>query len=587
MTERQASPRLRAAVWLAAAVLLLAGLGATDVNAPDEPRYAQVAEEVRSMDHGVLGLVVMHLGGEVYTQKPPLYFWLAALVGAPGGHVGEWAARLPSALSGILLVGLLLRFGGRLLGGATAVLGAAFLLTAWEYVHLARRAQLDVLLALLETLALAGFWGVDRGLSPRGRGVAVAHAAMGLAVLTKGPVGFLLPVLSMAAFLGVERRLRDLGRLLPPWALLLSVAPGLVWIVAATALAPQGFADEAVGTNLIGRFFAGTSHERPFYYFLYQFPADFLPWTLLLPVVAWAARRRVFGEGGADEQTQRAWRFLLAWFGASFVFFSISSGKRGLYLLPAFPAAALLTADATLRWVAGRAAPPRALTVGAGLFGALLALVGVGVVLAASGRPELLDLFHRAEVMEEIHRAWALAFGLAVVSIVVGAVAGWVALGRMRAPTASFVALLAAAAFGIQLAVFGLLFPAIEPIDSTRPIAEAATAHAPAGASIGLVGDASMTGALLYYGARPVANLDGPEDVAGYLAEGGRTFVVKRRKLERVTAVTPVEVVASFRTGRREVVVARPVGRAADGAAPGRPAPEGSPRGDAGARPRE
>jgi hypothetical protein len=381
----------------------------------------------------------------------------------------------------------------------------------------------------------------------------------------------------MVAFLGAERRLRDLGRLLPPWAFLLSAAPGLAWITAATALAPQGFADEAVGTNLIGRFFAGTSHERPFYYFLYQFPADFLPWTLLLPAVVWAARRRIFVADGADAPTQRAWRFLLAWFLTAFVFFSLSSGKRGLYLLPAYPAIALLVADATLRWVEGRAAPPRALTVGAGLFGALLGAVGLFVILAASGRPEVVDLIHRAEVMDEIHRPWALAFGVAVVAVVLGAVGGWIALARMRAPTPAFLGVLVGGVFAIQLAVFGLLFPAVEPIDSTRPIAEAASAHAGEETAIGLVGDASMTGALLYYGGHPVANLDGPEDVTRFLAGGGRTFVLKRRKLERVTTVTPVEVVASFRTGRREVVVARAAGAATDGgptAAPlGRDAP--------------
>lgn len=567
MSEPQASPRLRAALLAAAALLLFGGLGSTDVNAPDEPRYAQVAEELRSMQHGLEGLVVMHLDGDVYTQKPPLYFWMAALLGTPGGHVDEWAARLPSALSGILLVFLTLRFGGRLLGGGSALLGAALLLTSWEFLHVARRAQLDALLALLETVALAAFWSIDRGLGARRPRVALAHASMGLAVLVKGPVGVIVPVLVMATFLASERRLRDLGRLLPPWAFLLSAGPGLVWIFAATALAPEGFAQEAVGTNLIGRFFAGTSHERPFYYFLYQFPADFLPWTLLLPVVVWAARTRIFGEG-ADPGTSRAWRFLLSWFGATFVFFSLSSGKRGLYLVPAFPAAALLTADATLRWLAGRAAPPRVLGGVAAAFGLLLAAFGAVVALAATGNAQLFDLLHRAEMMEEIHRGLALAFGIAVCSVVLGTAGTWLALGRLRAPVAAFPAVLVAGAFGILLAVFGLMYPAVEPIDSSRPIAEAAGAVTKPDASIGLVGDESMTGELAYYGRHPVANLDGPEDVRRFLEAGGRTFVVKRRKLERVTAVTPVEILSSFRTGRRETVVAVPAG-GGSGAAPG------------------
>ncbi len=74
---------------------------------------------------------------------------------------------------------------------------------------------------------------------------------------------------------------------------------------------------------------------------------NFLPWTLLWPVVAWFGAKHVFREG-ADPERARAWRFLLAWVGAALLFFSLSTGKRGLYLLPVFPAATLLCADALL-----------------------------------------------------------------------------------------------------------------------------------------------------------------------------------------------------------------------------------------------
>jgi len=80
-------------------LLYLVGLDAIDLWTPDEPRYAAIAEELRSFRHGVRGLVLLHLNDEVYTQKPPLYFWLAALLGAPGGQVDEIAARLPSAMA--------------------------------------------------------------------------------------------------------------------------------------------------------------------------------------------------------------------------------------------------------------------------------------------------------------------------------------------------------------------------------------------------------------------------------------------------------------------------------------------------------
>ena len=112
---------------LAALLLLTIRLGAIGLWAPDEPRYVQVAEEMRSMRHGAEGLVLLHLNDEAYTQKPPLYFWLAATFGAPLGRVTEIAARLPSVLAGVALIAVMLRFGATLLGGPSATLGAALL----------------------------------------------------------------------------------------------------------------------------------------------------------------------------------------------------------------------------------------------------------------------------------------------------------------------------------------------------------------------------------------------------------------------------------------------------------------------------
>ena len=116
---------LRWVVVLAAGLLLLPGLSLRDLWEPDEPRIGMVAEELRSLRHGPEGLVLLHLSGKPYTQKPPLYYWLAALAGAPSGRVDERAARLPSALSGVRLVALTLALGRTLLGGAAGTRGGA------------------------------------------------------------------------------------------------------------------------------------------------------------------------------------------------------------------------------------------------------------------------------------------------------------------------------------------------------------------------------------------------------------------------------------------------------------------------------
>ncbi len=550
LSEAPASPRLRALVVGAAALLLLTGLDAVDLWAPDEPRYAQVAEEMRSGVHGRAGFVLPHLNGEPYTQKPPLYFWIAAGIGALQGRVTELAARLPSALSGIALVALTLALGSRLLGGGAGLLGAALLLTTFSFAHLARRAQLDPLLALLETCALAAFFRLDRGLGARAANLAALHAALGLAVLAKGPVGLLVPLLVVATYLVWEGRPRELRRVLAPWALVLSLGPGLVWLFAALALAPPGTFGEAVGTNVFGRFFTGTSHERPFFYYVYQFPVEALPWTVLWPAVFVAARRHVFARADAavrSEAALRAWRFLLSWVGASVVFFSFSAGKRGLYLLPALPGAALLCADASLRLLAERARPPRALSVAAGCGAALLAALG-GAALAAP----LLPAAHALSAPQ------LAAFGTAALGIAAGSAVAWILQTHHRAPLPSRCGIAVAAVFGVELAAFLLLYPLLDAGKSARPVALAAAELTAPARPVGLLGDRALAGGLVYYGGRPVELLSTPESVGSFVADGGTAIVVQARKLERVEAVVPVRIEARFREGRRALLVVSP-----------------------------
>jgi len=549
-----------------AALVLLLGLGNLDASAPDEPRYLQVAEEMRSMEHGTGGLLLLHLNGEVYTQKPPLYYWLAALFGLPTQRVTELAGRLPSALAGIAVIWLTLHLGSRLFGGFTGVLGAALLLSVFEFGHLARRVQLDVLLTLFEMGALVAFWWLDRGLGSRRWQLTLMHGALGLALLTKGPVGFLIPFLSILAYLVWERRTRELARLFLSWRLILSLGPALGWIAAALALAPTGFANEAVGTNLIGRFFEGTSHARPFYYYLYQFPLDFMPWTLLWPIAYLVGRRRVFtaSEQLRDAETRRAWRFLLSCVAVSVVFFSISSGKRGLYLLPAFPAAALVCADSLVRYLSGRSRLPGPLTAGAALLALLIFAVGLEAAWAglAGFSVALPD-----PMLAAVRAPLLASFGCAVIAALAGGCAGWIVLVRGRASVINLSGVAIVVALAIELSVFLLLYPALEPIRSPRPIAVSAASITEPGDPIGLVGNRAMIGGLAYYADRRVTPLSTPEDVRAYVDGGGKAIVVKTRKVERVEEVTPFEIVSRSRTGRREVLVVTPE-RASGAAAP-------------------
>jgi 4-amino-4-deoxy-L-arabinose transferase-like glycosyltransferase len=564
-TSPLVSPWLRALLVSAAAVLLFARLGQLEASAPDEPRYLQISEELRELTQGWRGLVVMPRNDEPYTQKPPLYYWLAAAAGAVEGRVTELAGRLPSAAAGVLLVWLTASLGARLLGGRAGFVGAALLLTTYEFARLARRVQLDPLLALFETLALAAFWRLDRGIGRRAANAALLHGALGLAVLTKGPVGFAVPVLVIVAYLAWEGRLREIGRAFPAWGLLLSVAPGVAWIAAAIALAPTGFADTALRENLLGRVGEGAPHENPFYYYAIQLPVDFVPWTLLFPIAALGSARTL-RDVEATPEAKRAQRFLLAWLGASFAFFSAIAGKRGLYLLPAFPALALLCAAGLERWLAGRARAPKrlaffALTIGvlfAGL-GALALQLGSGAPLPALFKQKWLGRWLGPGDLAEIDLALLRAFGLTLFASIVAAVVAWVALRRARSSALRFVFVPIGLAYAALFATFAQLFPAIDALRSVRPIAEAAAARTPAGRPIGLYDEHNLVGGLAYYASRehPIVELSTPADVETFFRAGGRVVVARGRNVEGVALGAGVE---SFRSGERRVVLIAPAG---------------------------
>jgi 4-amino-4-deoxy-L-arabinose transferase-like glycosyltransferase len=524
---------------VAAALLLLgAGLGGIDLWAPDEPRYGQVAEELRSFEHGPRGLVLLHLGGEPYTQKPPLYFWLAALAGALSGGVSETAARLPSAAAGVATVALAFAFARRLFpGGIAPWLAGAILLTSFRFAHLARRAQLDILLTALETLALLAFWRIEseQRRTPRRSLLVLLHGALGAAALTKGPVAW-LPFVIIAGFLLWERRLADLRRLVPPWSLALSLAPVVVWIGAATWLAPEGFFSEAVVANLFDRVVAASSHVRPFYYYLYQLPADFLPWTLLWPLAFVFVVRSVRAQGALPS----SWRLLLLWVAVPLLLFSLSSSKRGLYLLPAFPALALMLAGAVDDCLRTRGTLPQWLRRGL-LATALLILLGaVGVALAGGIESRTWPGFGVAA-----GSAWAIA---AIAGL--GAGAGVLMRGRRETITLQIAI---TAVFAIELLVFTVVYPAHDEQKSPRPIALLAADLSDPGETIGVFAEEGLAGGILYYGDRNVEFLPRAEQVVAFFEGGGRWLLLEEAKLPWLGNVGRFRVHATARRGARQL----------------------------------
>jgi 4-amino-4-deoxy-L-arabinose transferase-like glycosyltransferase len=333
---------------------------------------------------------------------------------------------------------------------------------------------------------------------------------MGCGLLTKGPVAVFLPLLGYAAYLAWERRLRDFGALFSRGSWLLSAGLAFAWLGAAVALTPQGFFRDAVTDNLFARYFAGASHEQPFLFYLKKLPVAFLPWAVVWPLAV-APLRADLGRD-ADPERRRAFRLLIAFIGAGFVFFSLSAGKRVLYLVPLFPALALLTTEGLRRGLALARRVPRG--AAAGLLVASFAL-GAGLLAAFAGTRAGLP---------------PAAVGIALAVAAVLAALPWERIFATEPILArGFVVGVAA-----QVAVFGWLLPRLDPSHSIRAAAVAAAAFAPDGTSIGLLRNGSMVGGIAYYSGRPVLPVGGERGVERFVAAGGRALILETPHLPAI-----------------------------------------------------
>jgi hypothetical protein len=162
------------------------------------------------------------------------------------------------------------------------------------------------------------------------------YIGMALATLAKGPVGFILPLLVSLVYLLVQKDWKAMKRMRFMTGMALFLMVVLSWYLPAVLKGGQDFLNQTLLHQTVERFAKGTSHIRPVYYFLSNFPVDFLPWFLFLPGAI------VYGLSKRKEEISKDFLFLLVWFFAIFLFFSFSRGKRAIYLLPLYPAASLL-----------------------------------------------------------------------------------------------------------------------------------------------------------------------------------------------------------------------------------------------------
>lgn len=348
---RQARPRLPALAVLCALGLLVGWVGIAnhDLWTPDEPRVAGIGVEM--WRNG--SLAVPTLGGRPFLEKPPLYWWTEIGLYHLFGHASAGLARAPSALFAFATLLLTYAWGRRFLSREAALLGGLALLTTDFFMTNTHWVLVDSALLFGTTAALAGY---AFALEPRGgrraAGLLLLYGGLAAAFFSKGLIGIALPGAAIVAHGVWSRGLRDfagwhivvggaaIGALIALW----------LWRVDASA-GPAGVRAFVVH-NQLGRFLPTLggyhgAHQRPFYYYLGQTPANLLPWTPVLLLAAVALRRR-WPE--LEEEARQGARLVLCAGLAPLFLLSLAATKRGVYALPVAPPFALLVGW----WMASR-----------------------------------------------------------------------------------------------------------------------------------------------------------------------------------------------------------------------------------------
>jgi 4-amino-4-deoxy-L-arabinose transferase-like glycosyltransferase len=352
-------------------------LGGRDLWDPDETRYAVVAREMRETGQWILP----HLNGAIYAEKPPFFFWLVNLSVFFLGEGSELANRLPSALAGFATILLTFFLGERLFNSKVGFLSASSLATCLFFPLISRWMVLDSLFTLLFLLTLYCFYLGFEKEEGRRKYYFLAGLFIGLGVLTKGPVAYLtLTVFLIFAFL--QRGLKKFWSYDLLFGILLSLAVVLAWLIPACVIGGEDYTNRILLEQTAGRLSGQGAHvhARPFFFYFVRFPVEFFPWIVFLPTALVFAFRR--GEG----INRKELLFLLVWFILIFAFFTFVKGKKDNYILPLYPAAAIL-----LGWFWDRVILSQAREKGviAGLL-LLICLVLAAFVLFSIGFPEKL-----------------------------------------------------------------------------------------------------------------------------------------------------------------------------------------------------
>ncbi len=458
--------------------------------------------------------VTPRVNGENFYDKTAFFNWLAALSFLGLGFT-EFAARLPAAVLGLATVLVTYAAGRRLSSPSAGLLAGVIVATSPEFIILSRSVVHDISLAFFITTALFFFYAAYDGELHRRRNLLLFYVSAGFAVLAKGPIGLLLPAMIIGLFLLLRGRLCFLKEMGLSWGMpvfLIVAAPWYVLISMRNAdYVSYFFLKQNLGNFLSKK----VTHPQPFYYYIPVLLGGMLPWSFFLPLAMYRPLKK------GIRQVDDGVLFLICWFSVIFLFFTAASSKLDTYLLPAFPAVALLVAGI---WRELMESPEPGLRRGtASSFVPLVILFFAGMLIILVIQPPMKKLQLQYGIkLRDLLGFWLTITGIPVIAFL---------FFFFRRYRAAFTAL--ATTFVAGILIFILAYaPAMDPYRSTKVLAQEMDAILPAGEQLIFfkkLGDTS-----LFYTNRRALVIHSEEQLLDYLSSNKRVLcVIERVEFER------------------------------------------------------
>lgn len=332
LSPKRFFPDFQPILWLIliTAFALLWKLGAGSLAAWDEAIYAQVSKEIVQGE----GWLTLHWEYTPWFEKPPLLMWLTALLYRLFG-VSEFWARVPSALSGIALIGVTYLIGKLTYGKRVGFLVAIILLTCYHFLSFSRFGTMDVMLTLFTYLAIYGYLRLQ---DENQKWWYLVWISCALALMVKGAGGIIAPAAVVLALV-FDKRINAATRSRHFWQgcllALLIVGP---WHILMYVWYGRSFIDEYIGYHVIARATRTLEgHASGYFYYVGKLVDGFFPWGLLVPfAVVSEIRRKLKGQS-------RSWILPLL---SALVFglYTVVPTRRPWYIIPLYPALAIFIA---------------------------------------------------------------------------------------------------------------------------------------------------------------------------------------------------------------------------------------------------